>query len=98
MASQRQELNTIASSDISRPKNAEPSKSEELFSLDKIQHQKKAVLQQDSASSGDDFPSVKELFSQRQELSVLSFLLLTSSRPARERKPTVKQVLQNPCY
>jgi hypothetical protein len=46
-------------------------------------------------SSGDDFPSVEELFSQRQELSALPSLLPTLSRPARERKPTVKQVSQN---
>jgi hypothetical protein len=95
MAGQRQELDTIASSDISRPENAEPSESEELSGLDEIQHQEEAVLQQDSASSGDDFPSVEELFSQRQELSALPSSLPTSSRPARERKPTVKQVSQN---
>jgi hypothetical protein len=36
MAGQRQELNIIASSDISRPENAEPSESEELSGLDEI--------------------------------------------------------------
>jgi hypothetical protein len=45
MAGQRQELDTIASSDISRPENAKPFESEELSGLDEIQHQEEAVLQ-----------------------------------------------------